>query len=63
MQRFIVASIALIILSFALLATAPTDLVPAAARKDAADFSLEDSQGMLIRLMHESFIKDSDAVD
>lgn len=50
MQRSIVASIALIISSFALRATAPTDLVPAAARKDAADFSLEDSTGALIKL-------------
>jgi peroxiredoxin len=50
MQRSIVASIALVISSYAVLATAPTDLMPAAARKDAADFSLKDSQGVLIRL-------------
>jgi peroxiredoxin len=50
MQRSIVASIALVISSYAMLATAPTDLMPTAARKDAADFSLKDSQGVPIRL-------------
>jgi peroxiredoxin len=50
MQRSIVALIALVISSCAVLATSPTDLTPAAARKDAADFSLKDSQRVLIRL-------------
>jgi peroxiredoxin len=50
MQRSIVVSIALVVSSYAVLATAPIDLMPAAARKDAADFSLKDSQGVLIRL-------------
>ena len=49
-KRSIVASIALVISSCAALATAPTDLMPGAVRKDAADFRLKDSQGALIRL-------------
>jgi len=50
MQRFIVASIALVALSFALPATAPTNLLSATARKNAPGFSLEDSTGALIKL-------------
>jgi cytochrome c biogenesis protein CcmG/thiol:disulfide interchange protein DsbE len=50
MQRSIVLSIALTILSFAQPTTTPADLKPAPARKATPDFSLEDSTGSLIKL-------------
>lgn len=50
MKRSIVALLALAISSFALPATVPADLTPATVRKKAPDFTLEDSQGALIKL-------------
>lgn len=50
MKRSIVALLALAISSFALPATGPADLTPATVRKKAPDFTLEDSQGALIKL-------------
>lgn len=49
MQRSILATIAFVIL--ALSPTSPADLTPATARKNAPDFSLEDSKGALIKIV------------
>jgi peroxiredoxin len=50
MKHHTVAVIALATLAFALATKAPADLTPATARKNASDFSLEDSSGALIKL-------------
>jgi cytochrome c biogenesis protein CcmG/thiol:disulfide interchange protein DsbE len=50
MKRSMVSSIALAISSFVMVATSVADLTPATARKNATDFSLEDSTGALIKL-------------
>jgi cytochrome c biogenesis protein CcmG/thiol:disulfide interchange protein DsbE len=50
MLRHIAAAISLAAASLALAANLPADLTPAASRKIATDFSLEDSKGALIKL-------------
>jgi len=50
MLRHIATAITLAAASFALTANLPADLPPAASRKIAPDFSLEDSKGALIKL-------------
>jgi cytochrome c biogenesis protein CcmG/thiol:disulfide interchange protein DsbE len=50
MLRHIAAAISLAAASLALAANLPADLTPAASRKIAPDFSLEDSKGALIKL-------------
>ena len=50
MKRSIVASIASVFSCFVLTATAPADLTPTTARKNAPDFTLEDSTGAVVKL-------------
>jgi len=50
MKRHFALLIALLVLAFALATKATADLTPATARKNASDFSLEDSTGALVKL-------------
>ena len=50
MKRHFALLIALLALAFALATKATADLTPATSRKNASDFSLEDSTGALVKL-------------